>query len=94
MMTDDQMSMITESTFDSHMRRTMERLEEKLHSGEREVSLDIHEFLHILSRMVSLEQERDRMAQMLFRTFKGYSDHFNLTPAQPLATQAPQPTKE
>lgn len=79
-MRDDQMTMITESTFDPHMRRTMERLEEKLHHGETTVTFDIREALHIFSKMVALEDGRRRAEEMLYRTFKGYSDFYNASP--------------
>src|SRR5271163_1959803 len=79
MNTNDRISMITESTLDSRMKRTMERLEERLNGGNRTVEVDIHEFLHILSRMIGLEQDRNRMQEMLYRQFRGYSDHFNMS---------------
>lgn len=77
MQTDDRMTLITESTFEPHMRRTMERLEEMLHRGETTVTFDIHEALHIFGKMIGLDQQRQRLEEMLYRTFKGYSDHFN-----------------
>ena len=88
-MQEDQMTMITESTFEPHMRRTMERLEEKLHRGETTVTFDIREALHIFSKMVALEQDRRRTQEMLYRTFKGYSDHYNMSvnPLTQLLTQ-------
>lgn len=79
MMTDDPVTLITESTFDSFLRRYMERLEERIHRGEREVTIDIRELLHLLSRLVGTERDRQHLQEMLYRTFKGYSDHFNMT---------------
>lgn len=77
-MSPEEVSMITESTFEPRMRRTMERLEEKLHRGETTVHWDIREALHIISRMVALEQDCARAYSMIYGQFKDYRDHFNL----------------
>lgn len=79
MKTSDKLSMITESTFDRHMRRSMERLEEKLNRGERTIEIDIYELLHIFSRMQGLEEDRRRMEAMVYHRLKYLDDHFMMS---------------
>lgn len=83
MMFDNRKTLISESTFESNMRRTMDCLEEKLHRGETTVQLDIREFLHILSRMVTLHQDRLRVEAMLFGNFTELRNWYNLQPPAP-----------
>jgi hypothetical protein len=83
MNTNDRLTMITESTFDRHMKKSMERLEEMLHRGERVVEVDIREMLHILGRTVSLAEDRARMEAILFGNLNSYRDHFNRSVSTP-----------
>jgi hypothetical protein len=76
--------MIYESTFDERMRRTMDRIEEKIQRGEREITLDIHEFQHILGSMVSLNRDRLRVENVLFGTFQSLRQSFNSQPGVPI----------
>ena len=80
----DRQSLIYESTFDEHMRRTMDRVEEMIHRGDREITLDVREFQHILGRMVSLERDRLRLENVLFGSYQNYRSNFNLQPGQPI----------
>ena len=77
-MDSESVSLISEGTSDPFYQRTMERLEEKLRRGETDVTFDTYEALHLFSRLIALERDRRHLQEMLYRTFKGYSDHFNL----------------
>ena len=83
-------SLIYESTFDAHMRRTMDRVEEKIQRGEREITLDIREFQHILGTMVSLEHDRLRMENVLFGSFQSLRQSFNSQPGTPVIIRDPK----
>ena len=82
-MTDDKVTLIYESTFDRSMRRTMERVEEAIQRGEREITLDIREFQHILGTMIGLEHDRIRLENVLFGSFQSLRQTFNSQPGTP-----------
>lgn len=89
-MREDEMSMIYESTFDSRMRRTMERIEEMMHRGEQTITLDIREYQHILGVMVGLERDRLRIENVLFGSFQGLRQSFNSQPGSPIVIRDPK----
>ena len=90
MNTDDIPTMIYESTVDRQMTRTMERVEEMIHDGKREITLDIHEFQHILGMVVSLEHDRLRLENMLFGTLTSLRQSFNNRPSVPQIIRDPR----
>lgn len=83
MNTTDQLSMITESTFDKRMRRSMERLEERLARGERTVEIDIRELLHLIGLITSLDEGHRRLEAILFQRVKLWDD-YNSAHLQPI----------
>lgn len=70
-------TLIYQSTFDASMRKTMERVEEMIARGEREITLDIREFQHILGRMVGLERDRLRVENVLYGSFQNLRNTLN-----------------
>lgn len=90
MMTDDQLTLITEGTYDPSLRRSMERLEERLHRGDRVVEMDIRELLHLFSRMVATERDRQRAYEMLNSAFSGYRNYFNAHYQPPPLVREPE----
>ena len=83
----DKQSLIYESTFDEHMRRTMDRIEETISRGDREIALDVREFQHILGRMVGLERDRLRLENVLFGNYRNFRNNFNSQPGQPIVVR-------
>jgi hypothetical protein len=86
----ENMGLIYESTFDSSMRRTMERVEEMIQRGQQEITLDIREYQHILGRMVSLERDRMRVESVLFGSFQSLRQSFNSQPGTPIVIRDPR----
>ncbi len=90
MFTDDPTTLIYESTFDNHMRRTMERVEEMIHRGEQTITLDIREYQHILGKMVGMERDRLRIENVLFGSYQNLRNWFNAQPGQPIVVRDPK----
>lgn len=86
----DSMSLIYESTFERRMQRTMDRVEEMIHRGEREITLDIREYQHILALMVSMERDRLRIENVLFGSYQNYRNAFNTLPGAPIVIRDPK----
>ena len=91
-MNQDDMGMIFESTFEPSMRRTMERLEEMRARGEKTVTLDINEALHIFGKMVALNQDVLRVQAMLYNNFELLRKYYNSHVQIPLIYSSPEGT--